>query len=294
MPYELKDGAALPGLHESEPLRIELSPSGGAILDEMQDQDAAATLGKLLKELRHPIQVAARELADEAETTLLGIPGVKAVQGSARDVKAAWMAYSASERQLANNPNLTARGRDEANERNAEKRDDAIRAAAQKGPSSGGDSVLDRFPERPVVKLSVELASEISLVFSAFPHTSVRGFISETLEVLRTATAPRTSESERDRLNQMLRRGYGPLTTRRALHPEKFAKALQSVSQELDELIQLHLSVVDQHVAHELAVQWVADARQQFTGLVNLCRQSGSWDDFIMPIAVPLFGFGQE
>ncbi len=289
MPYSIPNPTAMPALIEPEEPHVELSPTEGAVLDEMRDEEARALLEKQVKELRHPIQLAARELEEEAGATLMKTPGVAAINAAARSVRAAWNAFSASERQLANDLNLTAIGRDEANKRNAEKRDAAIEAAVQKGPSDGGDSVLMRFPARPLSKLDVATSAEVSVIFAGFPHLSARGFISEAIEVLRAAADPATSETERKRLNDLLRRGYGPLASRRSVKPERFARSLQSVNADLHELIEAHLATADQTVAHDVAVEFVSEARTSFGWIVEMARQQNGWDDFALFLGSPIF-----
>jgi hypothetical protein len=69
---------------------------------------------------------------------------------------------------------------------------------------------------------------------------------------------------------------------------------LQKQYAALAELIETHLFTVLQKSRHEVAVEFVSQARRSFSWLTSMARQNNGFDTFVFRIGSPIFDWGDE
>lgn len=289
MPYRIPDPNAL--VATSTTATGPSAPMSTEEADVRALVDAPGELQPLLKELAELRAVVLTAEAAEREAAtgaFAAAPEVDTIASAGQALGTAWKQYQEASRATARRPDLSAQGRTEAEAKLQATRDAAVNQIAGTVLSSVGDRLLAKYPApAPYPAPTTEVTNAVQLVYASFPMKTASNFARESLAVFRRAiTAP--NMADRVVANQLVYHGYLPLCQRRAEAPEKFAQPFKDFNAGLADTMQVHLDTQFQAGRHRLAVAFVASARESFTFLQNMARQSG-WDDFLMATAAPVF-----
>lgn len=265
----------------------------GPIIDagvrELVEQgEVLPQLKTTLAELWPTISSSAAEEAEAAETAVMGQAEAGAIRGAGPAFRDAWLEYGTEDARAGQDPNLSARGRQERRARAAEARDQQVERIAEEVLGRGGDALLARFPAPALGQASPDVYAEAQTIFAAYPHLTPGQLAQDVVATLRRALDTTAPMEARFRANVLLRKAYLPLTQRRAERPERYALDFAVFNAELAEAIKLHLDTVTRAERHRVASEFVQAARDQFTFLVNSVAEAGGWDG-VWAVGAPIF-----
>ncbi len=252
--------------------------------------DDAGAFRQQLDQFRSTIERAAIAEQDAAVAAVQGAPEVALLAGTGAALESLWARYDAAVAAIGRDANLSAAGRTELIARAATERN----AARDRGPvrvlSQVGDTLLGKFPTRPMPMMPGELAAPATFILASAESMLPSRFAGDALDLLRTASDPGTPPEAGFAANVLLNAAYAPLLERFADAPPKHWSGWVGAAGKLAALIRMHIATTWQRARSEAAREAVSAFRGQFTWLDRSAIQLGRWDDTFR-IGAPAFAW---